>query len=192
VMPVAPVTPSPGLQAGALYTPADVAAAALAWGATCGPAALAAILQRPVLALRPLLGNYPVREYMTPTHMGQALTEAQIPYHVLRAFHETAPTYGLLFLQLTGPWCTPAVPVAAAYRHTHWVGTAWTAKYGTMIYDINAEVQHDQWGGWVAKRVWELRILPAITAAHRRADGGWFVRWACEVTLPTSPIPCHT
>jgi hypothetical protein len=183
---------APGLEASDLYAPADVAAAAAAWGATCGPAALAAILQLPVVWLRPLLGDYPVREYMHPTHMRQALTKAQVAQRVMRSSRAIEYAYGLLFLQFTGPWCQAGVPVDAASRHTHWVGTAWTTEYGTMIYDSTAEGREGQQGGWVTKREWLTRILPALTATIRRAYGGYYVRWACQVTLPFLPISRDT
>lgn len=57
-----------------LYTPLDIAEGLDSYDVSCGPAALAAILRRPVMALRETLVDqgYRVREYMNPTHMQAA------------------------------------------------------------------------------------------------------------------------
>ncbi len=44
-----------------LYHPPDVEAAHAVYGANCGPCALAAVLQRPVMAMRPLLDGFEQR-----------------------------------------------------------------------------------------------------------------------------------
>lgn len=164
-----------------LYTPPDVADAHELWGANCGPAALAAILGQPVMTMRPFLADFATRPFMTPTQLSAALRAAQQPFRVRRHLSEARPQYGLLFVQWEGPWTQPGVPVRAAYTHTHWVGVAWTADQGQMLYDVNAG-DDARWGGWCAARTWALHIVPAICEGIPGADGGWFVRWACDVT----------
>jgi hypothetical protein len=162
-----------------LYTPPDVYSAYDVWGANCGPGALAAILRRPVMTIRPLLEGWKGRPYMNPTHLQQALRAAQQPFRVVRRLGPGV-TYGLWFVQWEGPWTAPKVPARAAYPYTHWVGVAQTEDQGQLIYDVNAG-DEACWGGWVAKRFWDQRVVPAITQAIPRANGLYFCRWACEV-----------
>lgn len=170
-----------GLLARDLYAPPDVEEAHAAWGANCGPAALAAVLRRPVMTMSPFLGAFRARQYMNPTHMREALTCAAARYVVVRSPHAAWPSHGLGFVQWTGPWCQPGVPVTAAYRQTHWIGVAQTDDCEIMVYDVNASAPGGALGGWVTKRYWQLQIRPTITATIPRADGGWYIRWICQV-----------
>lgn len=178
-----------------LYTPPDVAEASEAYGVTCGPAALAAVLGLPCMALRRHLGDFETRgSYMNPTHMKAALASVgalAVPIFPAKVFPpperpELAwPTYGLLFVQFEGPWTKPGVPVHVAYRHTHWVGCAETEEHGVMLYDINVHYPaHDRYGGWMVRRAWEQGVVSAITETIPKASGGWYVRWACAVARP--------
>jgi hypothetical protein len=123
-----------------------------------------------------------VRRFMNPTQMQQALRAAQQPFRVVRRLHPDV-TYGLWFVQWEGHWTAPGVPARRAYHYTHWVGVAQTEDSGQLIYDVNAE----QWGGWVPKRGWDRVVVPAITRTIPRANGHYFVRWACEVVQKESP-----
>lgn len=170
------------LTASKLYTPPDVEEAHEMFGANCGPAACAAVLRRPVMTILPFLGAFRTRQYMNPTHMREALTCAAARYAVVRdPTNAPWPFYGLGFVQWTGPWCQPGVPVRAAYRQTHWIGVAQTEDCGMMLYDVNADAPDGAMGSWVAKRAWQLQILPTITATIPRAYGGWYIRWICQV-----------
>ena len=178
-----------------LYHPPDVEEAYATFGANCGPASLAAILQRSVMSLRPFLGNFERRGTTTPRHLLAALhavglERTAVTLHTrqrqVAGLGHAAPSawprlYGLAFVQWTGPWCATGVPVAAAYRRTHWVGTALTQEYGQMLYDINAWGHEASQGAWLTRACWEDRILTAITRAIPRADGGYYVRTALEV-----------
>lgn len=182
-----------------LYHPPDVEEASQTWKANCGPGALAAVLQRPVMSLRARLPGFERRGFCNPSHLLRVLDSldvriithnaAQIAHAIETSVQpEQEPSlYGLLFLQWTGPWCNPGVPVAAQYRYTHWVGTASTQDHGQMYYDINAWREDDQRGAWVPTSWWEHEILPAITCTIKRADGGYYVRTALEV--PHAPLP---
>jgi len=163
-----------------LYTPQDVHDAFEAFGANCGPCALAAILQRPVMTLRPLLEGFERRGYMNPSQLLAALEAAHASY---RRTPAAMPDYGLAFLQWTGPWCQSrdAMNVRWAYRQTHTVGVALTAEHGMMFYDCNAKVNHVSQGGWVPQQWWETEVRPCITETIPRADGAYFIRWAVRV-----------
>lgn len=169
-----------------LYHPSDVEEAVRLCGATCGPAALAAILQRQVTGVAPYLGDFPSRRHMTPTHMRQALLAADatvLVWHPAKAPSDDPRTYGLSFVQWEGPWLRPGVPVRAAYRHTHWVGVAHCAEYGRMIYDINARTEESAWGAWVPYAWWTAEVVPRIVETIPRATGGFYPRWVCTVAL---------
>jgi hypothetical protein len=165
-----------------LYTPPDVEEAIDTWNASCGPAALGAILRRPLSSVAELIPEFRQRGYMNPSQMLAALARAccAVP-KTMRGEGKPWPSYGLGFIQWHGPWLNPAIPIAAAYRHTHWIGIAETVEYGRMIYDINALDTNNQCGAWVPVNWWSTTIIPEITATIPRATGDWHVRWSCEV-----------
>ena len=173
-----------------LYCPPDVIDAYEQWGASCGPCALAAILRRPVDSLHSYLAGFDGRHYMNPTHVCDALTAVQARYTRVLPSLSTPPSYGLYVAQWEGPWLKPGVPPRAAYRYTHIVGVALCEEYGLMIYDVNASTHSSLQGAWVPHSWWEKEIVPCITATIKRADGGYYMRWAYEVSLPpTAPSP---
>jgi hypothetical protein len=152
-----------------LYTPPDVAEAYDAYRANCGPAALAAVLRRPVMSVREFFPQFPARAWTNPTQMRAAADAAGVMWkaHVLPL--RRLPSYrGLVLLQIDGPWCDPGVPVGAAYRHTHWVGLD-----GGMVYDANA-------GEWLPPRRWADEIMSDIVSRTPRATG-WWVRSGIEI-----------
>jgi hypothetical protein len=156
-----------------LYIPPDVDEAYDTWSASCGQAALAAVLRCPAHGVRAYFPGHAERGYTTPTHMGKALDLAQQHWAQIRELSQLC--YGLAFVQFTGKWTQPGVPVAAAYRHTHWIGCALMDDGFKIVYDVN-------WPqGWVAQVWWEKHTLPLLTAEHKGADGGYYIRWACNV-----------
>ena len=165
-----------------LYHPPDVQDACKVWAASCGPAALAAILQRSLLQTRCLLAGYDQRGYMNPTHMQLALGGARCWWETLRP-GEDGPSYGLAFVQWLGPWCGEGKSVRAAYRYTHWVGVAYCQDAGLMLYDINARSETSAAGAWVPWAWWHEEVRPMITETIKGAPGGSSIRWSCEVVL---------
>lgn len=157
-----------------LFDPPDALEAHDAWGANCGPCALAAVLGIPVADVRRLFDGFDSRRYVNPTHMQAALTAAGATWN--RGPKSCLPDYGLAFLQLTGPWEAPGVPVAAAYRHTHWIGSAllpWTDPPQIRVYDVNDD-------GWCPLAHWKANVMPLVVRANRRATG-WRIRSTIEV-----------
>lgn len=173
-----------------LYHPPDVTAAAEAWKASCGPAALAAVLQRPLAQVRPLLAGYDQRGSMNPTHMQRALNGARCWWQPLRRGAD-GPSYGLAFVQWLGPWCNEGVPVAVAYRYTHWVGVAFCHDTGLMLYDINASSAAREDGAWVPWTWWHEEVRPLITETLTGATGGSYIRWSCEARLAHNEGDVH-
>lgn len=161
--------------ASALYVPPDADHAHAQWKANCGPCALAAVLGRPLAALRPLFPDYPRRPWTNPTHMRAALDRAGAGYRTATASDTNWSGTLLLFVQWVGPWSAPGVPVAAAYRNTHWIGT----KAGA-VYDVNA-------GDWMTPEEWRTDFVLHILR-HVPNATGWYVRTAIAVTR-TEAIP---
>lgn len=157
-----------------LYEPTDIDAAHAQWKANCGPCSLAAILKKDVNDVRQFLNGFDKRGYMNPTHMKEALHLAGQHFTIKK----TIPTFGLAFIQFTGTWTKPGAPIAAAYRHTHWVGVAHPKPFWTFLYDVNIEG-----GQWVEKMWWEENVLPLIADAHKGADGKYFIRTAIEIIV---------
>jgi hypothetical protein len=120
------------------------------------------------MAVRPLSPGHKQRKYANPTHLKEALGLAGVRYTV--GSPQVRPTFGLLFIQWGGPWLNPRVPIAQAYRHTHWI-----AVDGDHVYDLNAE------GGWWLRQDWERDCAPWLMSHNPGCDGTWGVRTAISV-----------
>lgn len=156
------------------FTEADADKATEAFGFNCGPAALCALLSLTIQEVRPHLGNF--KGYMTPTMMRAALKNAgarvaQVPYG--RAAQQ-CPAFGLVYVQWTGPWTKPGVPVRAAYRHTHWIAAVDHPIEKTVVYDINAGDV-----GWISIEDWSGKLAPQLIPP--KGDGGWYYRLVLDV-----------
>lgn len=101
------------------YSEADSLAAYRAWGANCGPHALAAAAQLSLTDVRGHLHNF--KGWMSPTMIGDALRSMSVPYELRKGLKSTSLCQGINRIQWEGSWLNPGVPVAAAYAHTHWV-----------------------------------------------------------------------
>jgi hypothetical protein len=108
-----------------------------AWGANCGPGALAAVLDKTLEDVQPHLIDFDRKRYTNPSMMLSALRSLGAHWHVL---NEGWPQNGLVRVQWEGPWTAPGVPIRARYRHTHWIAsrhvTAGDTR-GVRIFDIN-------------------------------------------------------
>ena len=155
-----------GVMDSGLYVPRDVDEAGAAWGANCGPAALAALLGREVAGVRELV--QPFKGYMTPTAMQAALDRAGAAWvkaKVAPGWRGNSGGRALVFIQFEGPWTRPGVPARAAYQHTHWIASA-----GPLVYDVN--FVPDRWDTWAA---WERTVF-RLLRAHDPRITGWSVR----------------
>lgn len=160
-----------------LYSPEDIPESYLSWRATCGPAAFAAVVGRPLMQCRSYFPKFPRQEYCNPSDMFSALRVAGIIHrktHVIDGIVQT-PNYGLAFVQLGGSWMQPGVPAGAQYRRTHWIGVFQPVGEAVQVYDINAEA-------WTTAAAWKQYVLPRLVE-HVKGDGTWFLRNAIEVTL---------
>lgn len=157
-----------------LYRPTDVETANERFGASCGHAALAAILGRQVSDVwQAARQHFEGRGYVSAPAMENALRllrpgnwrpAANIPSEGAGPL----PVRGLALIQFKGPWMEPGLPLGAQLSRTHWIAidTQW-------VYDINQD-------GWLVAPKWEDQTLPLLLAHHKRATG-WYVRRAYEV-----------
>jgi len=61
-----------------LFAPSDIAKAYTAWKATCGPAAFAAVVGRPIMQCRSFFPKFPKQQWCNPTDMFFALRTAGV------------------------------------------------------------------------------------------------------------------
>lgn len=161
-----------------LYVPTDLMDANLAWGANCGPAALAAVLRRPVQDVQPFFKKFP--GYTTPTLMLHAIRAADreaviTPINDSASRGRCVPFYGVAFLQFSGGWWD-AKPPRVQYKFTHWIAVSCDRDTKERhVYDANA----DHMGGWIPHDEWLAHVMPRIASRHG-ATGCW-VRSAWEV-----------
>ncbi len=144
------------------------------WGCNCGPSALAFALQVSLDTVRPLLSGFDAKKYTNPTMMKRALEikgrrfSNVRPPSIDRMFdeHEFQGRLALVRIQWTGPWTAPDVRNQRwSYRQTHWI-TTWTERSVPLIFDCNGGIQD--------LNSWEQKIVPLLTGAIERADGGWY------------------
>lgn len=177
----------------------DEAEAAFAeWRFNCGPAALAAVLGLTPAELRPHLLDFERKGYTNPTLMAAVLQNLRVPF---RRIYEcpvaprseqpaVLPTFGLVRVQWAGPWTASGVPMAARYRHTHWVGTRGVAA-SREAFDVNAMCV----GGWIPWGEWAHHLVPwLLRETEPKASGEWWPThcWqlaAAQAVLPLGPAP---
>jgi hypothetical protein len=178
-------------QVGVKFNEQDAHFANLEWGANCGPGALAAILDKTLADIRPIVEqvDFHSRGYMNVTMMRKAIELAGAKITLPHVCSKLQPAacfawHGLVRLQWTGPWIiTDASGKQKAARWaataTHWVAS-WKFDSGPnqqhYIFDIN--------GGVMRYDEWVSQVVPAITASIKRADGGWYPTHSWEIESP--------
>jgi hypothetical protein len=166
------------------FTFEEANAAYETWGFNCGPAAVAAICGLSINELRPHLGDFETKHYTNPTLMRTILLNL-VGRGVFFTWHDgnreqlSWPSYGLARVQWEGPWTEPGVPMAARYRHTHWVGVNGHNHSDIGIWDVNCL---NNGTGWVSFRDWHTIIVPHIVkCCHPRASGKWHLSHSVEI-----------
>jgi hypothetical protein len=174
------------------FSQADADRAYTDWGCNCGPAALAAILDLSLDAVRPAVesAGFSDRRYMSPTMMKAALrylrvcwSERQITPADIGGL--AFPNRGLARIQWEGPWTAPGANPKWAYRQTHWVASwksaAGDATVADKVWSQLSPVIFDINGGLMEFNRWEEEIVPLITSSIPRADGDWHVTHCWEI-----------
>lgn len=164
------------------------------WGCNCGPTALAAMLGLKPDNVFPHIPKFAERRYTNPSMMQAALRSLGVDYMEVDDTEDREepsgrtdlrwPKYGLMRIQWEGPWLNPGVPVAAAYRYTHWVGVVCIEKGdplfgrfpGRWLFDCNC--------GWSGPNQWVESVVKPITSEIKRATGGWHPTHRWELQLP--------
>lgn len=161
------------------FTEDDVNRAHDAWGANCGPVALAAVLGKTLDEVRDAVPLFYQRRYTNPSMMFEALRCLRVSYR-LRPDKDW-PAFGLARVQWEGPWTQPGVPKRVRYRYTHWVGACARNRQDIGIFDINCI---NNGSGWVALDVWVGTVVPYLLEhAVPRANGKWHLTHALEIQL---------
>jgi hypothetical protein len=169
------------------FAPRDVDRQHDLWGANCGPAALAALLEMSVADVRGLVERKgPFKGYMNAgdlvsalRHLGLATSRSDHP----RGRTAWPLSVGLAVIQIEGPWCAEEVNPRARFRYTHIVASR---HGGSLVYDVNAKA-------WLDRSPWEQYVMKPIVAAQSRATG-WYTSTTIEVgglprTIATIPTP---
>lgn len=159
------------------FTAEDADRAYETWGCNCGPSAIAAIMGLTLDEVRPLMGDFEAKRYTNPTLMWATLGRIGRPWRKLRSPLDW-PAYGLVRIQWHGPWMGEGVPMAARYRHTHWVGAG--RRSGEIgVWDVNAM---GNGSGWCRLEHWAGKLVPYILEhAVPRSDGKWSMTHVVEV-----------
>lgn len=180
----------------AVLTPAELEANA--W-ASCGPAAVAALLGRPLAEVRPAFPDQ--REGKTWTNLSMMF--AALARLMLRvkatsvdvAAHEglpakTWPLRGLVLVQLRGRWDAMPVNHPAQLSHTHWIavapaghpiGDGWTTAPAAFDVNLVGAPKLEKQHGWTALEAWKGALPEMLARQIRGASGGWWVRAGIEV-----------
>jgi hypothetical protein len=133
-----------------------------AWGANCGPHALAAACEITLDAARKLLLEFDDKRYTNPTMMEMALKILHRPNCRTRGLKiKTLPDHGLARIQWEGSWLDSNVPVFVAYRYTHWVASWGGYVFCTAMPDF----------GWMPEEDWLRRVTRLAEAQYK----GWHV-----------------
>lgn len=161
-----------------LFIPPDLDAENDRWGANCGPGALAAVLGKPIAAVRPAFPWFPASTWTNQRRMEQALHAMGARWRADRAVDALGVgEAGVALVQFEGPWTAPGVDPRRAPPHTHWIGVARVpfVERGLPVsepmlfaYDVND-------APWFPMEAWERFTLPKLLRDHRRATG-WRIR----------------
>lgn len=153
---------------------ADLDRAHADWGCNCGPAALAACLGWSLDEVRPHLGEFERRGFMSPSMMLAAIASAGFRTRPIPASSpDSLPAHGLLRVQWGGPWLAPGVPPKAAYRYTHWIACK---RFGgpedVAVFDVNCPA-------WQPMARWQHGTAIVLMDAVKRCDRtfGFTHRW---------------
>jgi hypothetical protein len=167
------------------FTREDAEAAFNAWGCNCGPAAIAAITGLTLFEVRPFLGDFEQKRYTNPTLMWEILGRLGVVWKRRREPLEW-PTWGLARIQWHGPWSAPGVSPRAAYRYTHWVGSAKREDGTVGVFDVNALANGS---GWTSLNDWSEKLVPWILkecvqrAERHQIYGRWSLTHSVEVEV---------
>lgn len=184
-----PTRPSKLIEHAVRFNGSDIDAARQAWHCTCGPVAIACVLNLTLDEVRPYVGS-DYCGWMNPTQMRNALERAGVTVNEIdretiyrpigpRGGGVLAANYGITRIQFAGPWTKPGVPPAVAYRYTHWVASAADEQGFPDLHDNN-------WGWMTMGQFFEN--MKELASEIPGATGEWWPTHIYEVEFPT-PSP---
>jgi hypothetical protein len=157
------------------FTEEDMAQTNEEWGASCGPISLAFALQVPLQEVREAIPGFEEKRHTTPTMMRAALEKLQVGYDEIHfpGYHFIPrdmfdERIAICRIQWTGPWTALGANPKWSYKATHWIA-CWRQSDEFEIgrvFDCNSGIK--------VFTTWDNEIVPALTVAIPRADGGWF------------------
>lgn len=134
-----------------------------AWGANCGPHALAAACEVDLKTVEKAVA--PFKGWMSPSQMEGALNRLGRHFQKNGNLFTKEPKAGILRVQWHGPWLKNPNP-AASYKHTHWVACRQGHIHDTVI--------DGAWGQWMPIKDW----IPKMESYSKREYAGWhFTHW---------------
>jgi hypothetical protein len=161
--------------------------------ASCGSAALAGLLGRPLADIRHAFPNQQEgRTWTNLSQMEKALGALGIRY--ARAVSADAslfpvnwPLRGLVLIQFRGSWDAMPIGHPAQLQRTHWIAARPLAA-GRLPFCFDVNVVGSEWPtahGWTPRSVWEGDVAPWLAAGYgKKATGAWWVRAGIEVEVP--------
>lgn len=142
------------------FTEEESIAANEAWGANCGPHALAAGLGVSLDRARELLPKFAERRYTNPTMMEAALMAARGNVGCLKGGRSNEWKNGIIRVQWEGRWTKAGVPARAAYQRTHWIAHFRGLVYCTCFPHL-----------WYPSHIWEQMIAAHVVG--KNGVTGW-------------------
>jgi hypothetical protein len=153
----ADTTPGVLAQLAALHSPRDIQEAYRKFGATCGPCAFAALIEKEVAEVIHLFPQFPEKQHTNLPSMKSALRAQGFRFHCTDGF----PSFGLTLI--SGP---------ERYYSRHWIAV----RQG-CVYDVNLDM-------WMPTVLWCRDVLPAIARADRWANERWYIVRTLAVEIP--------
>ena len=159
--------------------------------ASCGPAALAALLGRSLADIRHAFPRQ--TEASTWTNlamMGRALAALGARHSATGTAPDLEhpaklwPRHGLVLIQFCGSWSQMPVSHPAQLQRSHWIAVmnarGASLSYEPAVFDINLVAAGHS--GWVTREGWDRTVAPQL-AEHfgKKATGQWWVRAGIEV-----------
>jgi hypothetical protein len=149
------------------FTLWDTEKASDEWQFNCGPASICAALNMTPDELRPKMLDFERKGYTNPTLMLDVLHGIGCSWDKMPTAWPLLDGTFLMRVQWGGPWCNDGVPMAARYRHTHWVA-CWNNQPAQYIFDVNAMCA----GGWLHELEWHQQLAPwLIKQCEPKGDG---------------------
>lgn len=154
------------------FVPWDVEVARLNFGANCGPASFAALIEKEVCRV---ISHFPHFEHSNWTNLTQMIRAVKEAGYDAELRRRELPVHGVALIQWLGPWTEKDFFSRWSLRYTHWV-----AVDGTWVFDHTA-CEWQNLMNWAA--LVEKRFIGEIPRAN-----GWAVKYGVEIRNKTESV----